>query len=82
MKYLQSQNVGIGRTTPGFPLNEERNSKENYFKFMPESANTSLKPETFNFKEINQKQPLCGTKNYAEISTNEAVLYYGAVQKP
>lgn len=61
---------------------EEGNSKENYFKIELKSVNTSLKPETFNFKEINQKNPLYGTKKYAEISNSEAVLFYGAAQKP
>jgi OOP family OmpA-OmpF porin len=61
---------------------EEGNSKENYFKIMLQSVNTSLKPETYNFKEINQKNPLYGTKKYAEISNTESVLYYGAAQKP
>lgn len=61
---------------------EEGNSKENYFKIMLESLNSSLKPETFNFRESNEKQPLYGTKKYAEISKNEAVLFYGTGQKP
>jgi len=61
---------------------EEGNSKENYFKIMLVSVNASLKPETFNFREINEKQPLYGTKKYAEISNNEAVLFYGNGQKP
>ena len=61
---------------------EEGDSKKNYFKIELKSVNTTLKPETFNFKEINEKNPLYGTKKYAEISNNEAVLYYGAVQKP
>jgi outer membrane protein OmpA-like peptidoglycan-associated protein len=61
---------------------EEGDSKKNYFKIALKSVNTSLKPETFNFKEINEKNPLYGTKKYAEISANEAVLYYGASQKP
>ncbi len=61
---------------------EEGNSKENYFKIMLQSVNTSLKPETYNFREINQKQPLYGTKKYAEISNTQAVLFYGTAQKP
>jgi outer membrane protein OmpA-like peptidoglycan-associated protein len=61
---------------------EEGNSKNNYFKIELTSVNTTLKPETFNFKENNEKNPLYGTKKYAEISNNEAVLYYGAAQKP
>ena len=60
----------------------EGNSKENYFKIMLQSVNTSLKPETYNFREINQKQPLYGTKKYAEISNTQAVLFYGTAQKP
>ncbi len=61
---------------------EEGNGKENYLKIMLVSVNTALKSEIFNFKEINEKQPLYGTKKYAEISNNEAILYYGAGQKP
>jgi outer membrane protein OmpA-like peptidoglycan-associated protein len=61
---------------------EEGNSKENYFKIQLESVYPTLKPETFNFKETNEKNPLYGTKKYAEIRNNEAVLYYGAAQKP
>ena len=61
---------------------EEGNYKENYFKIKLETGNTSLKAETFNFKEINQKNPLYGTKKYPEIKNTEAVLYYGAAKKP
>lgn len=61
---------------------EEGNGKENYFKIQLESVNTKLKPETFNFKEINEKNPMYGTKKYAEISNTEAVLYYGTTTKP
>lgn len=61
---------------------EEGNSKENYFKIQLQSVNTTLRPETFNFKEINEKNPLYATKKYAEISNTEAVLYYGTAQKP
>jgi outer membrane protein OmpA-like peptidoglycan-associated protein len=61
---------------------EEGDSKNNYFKIELKSVNRSLKSETFNFKETNEKKPLYGTKKYAEISNNEAVLYYGTAQKP
>ncbi|MFD0837363.1 OmpA family protein [Mariniflexile aquimaris] len=61
---------------------EEGNSKENFIKIKLESVNSSLKPETFNFKEINQKNTLYGTKSFAEISNTEAVLYYGATKSP
>ena len=61
---------------------EEGDSKKNYFKIELKSVNTTLKPEIFNFKEINERNPLYGTKKYAEITNNEAVLYYGAAQKP
>ena len=61
---------------------EEGNNKENYFKIELQSVNTSLKPETFNFKETNEKNPLYGTKKYAEIRNTEAVLYYGTAKKP
>jgi OOP family OmpA-OmpF porin len=61
---------------------EEGNSKENYFKIELKSLYSSLKPETFNFKEANEKNPMYGTKKFAEISNNEAVLFYNAAQKP
>ncbi len=61
---------------------EEGNSKENYFKIQLKSVNNSLKPETYNFTEIAQKLPLYGSKQYAEITSNEAVLLYGSTQKP
>jgi hypothetical protein len=61
---------------------EEGNSKENFFKIELETVNMSLKPETFNFKEINQKNALYGTKKFSEIKKTEAVLYYGAAKSP
>ena len=61
---------------------EEGNSKENYFKIQLKSVNNSLKPETYNFTEIVQKLPLYGSKQYSEITSNEAVLLYGSTQKP
>lgn len=61
---------------------EEGNNKENFIKLYLETGNTSLKAETFNFKEINQKNPLYGTKKYPEIKNTEAVLYYGTTKKP
>ena len=61
---------------------EEGNSKENFLKIELESVNMSLKPETFNFKEINQKNALYGTKKFSEIKKTEAVLYYGAAKNP
>jgi outer membrane protein OmpA-like peptidoglycan-associated protein len=61
---------------------EEGNSKENYVKIKLESLNTVMKPETSNFDEINKKNPLYGSKKYAEIKATEAMLYYGAAQKP
>lgn len=61
---------------------EESNSKENYFKIELETVNMKLKPETFNFKEANEKNPLYGTKKFSEIKNTEAVLYYGAGTKP
>lgn len=61
---------------------EEGNSKENYFKIMLQSVNNTLKPETYNFNEINKTNPLYGTKKYAEINNTEAVLYYGTSPKP
>ena len=61
---------------------EEGNNKENYFKIDLETVNTRLKPETFNFKEVNEKNPLYGTKKFSEIKKTEAVLYYGTAKKP
>jgi outer membrane protein OmpA-like peptidoglycan-associated protein len=61
---------------------EEGNTKENFIKIELESANTKLKPETFNFIEINKKNPLYGTKKYGEIKNTSAVLYYGQSKKP
>ncbi|RTL59410.1 MAG: OmpA family protein [Sphingobacteriales bacterium] len=61
---------------------EEGNSKENFFEidFMPLMNN--VRPETFLFKEQNQKKPLYGTKQYPEIISSTAVLYYNAAKKP
>lgn len=61
---------------------EEGNSKENCFKIELETVNTRLKPETFNFGVVNQKNPLYGTKKFSEIKKTEAVLFYGAGKKP
>lgn len=61
---------------------EEGNSKENYFKIELETTGMKLKPETFNFKEANEKNPLYGTKKFSEIKNTEAVLFYGATTKP
>lgn len=61
---------------------EEGNYKENYFKLFLVATGSSLKAETYNFKETNEKNPLYGTKKYPEIYNTEAVLYYGGVQKP
>ena len=61
---------------------EEGNSKENYFKIELETVNTKLKPETFNFDQVNRKNPLYGTKKFSEIKKTEAVLFYGNAVKP
>ena len=61
---------------------EEGNSKENYFKIELQSVSPTLKAETFNFEEANKKNPLYGTKKFSEIRNTEAVLYYGAGEKP
>ena len=61
---------------------EEGNNKENCFKIELETVNTRLKPETFNFGVVNEKNPLYGTKKFSEIKKTEAVLYYGAGKKP
>ncbi len=61
---------------------EEGNSKENFVKIELASGNISFKPETFNFEENNRKNPLYGTKKFAEIRKTEAVLHYGAALKP
>lgn len=61
---------------------EEGNSKENYLKIELETPGMKLKPETFNFKEVNAKNPLYGTKKFPEIKNTEAILYYGETTKP
>jgi len=61
---------------------EEGNSKENFLKIELESVNMSLKAETFNFKEINQKNAMYGTKKFSEIKKTEAILYYGNATTP
>ncbi len=61
---------------------EEGNSKENYLKIELETPGMKLKPETFNFKEVNEKNPLYGTKKFPEVKNTEAVLYYGETTKP
>jgi outer membrane protein OmpA-like peptidoglycan-associated protein len=81
LEYAQFMKTADNRYT-FIASREEGNSKENYFKIQLESVYPTLKPETFNFKEIIEKNPLYGTKKYAEISNTEAVLYYGKVQKP
>lgn len=81
--FTHAQFMKTGESTYTFIASkEEGDSKKNYFKIKLTSVNTTLKPETFNFKEINEKNPLYGTKKYAEITDNEAVLYYGTAQKP
>ena len=42
----------------------------------------NVRPETFLFKEQNQKKPLYGTKQSPEIISSTAVLYYNAAKKP
>ena len=81
LPYAQIMKTGDNKYT-FIASKEEGNSKENYFKLMLVSVNSSLKAETFNFKELNEKQPLYGTKKYAEINNTEAVLFYGAGKKP
>lgn len=81
LPFAQVMKTGENRYT-FIASKEEGNSKENYFKIMLESLNSNLKPETFNFRESNEKLPLYGTKKYAEIFNNEAVLYYDAAKKP
>ncbi len=61
---------------------EEGNGKENYFKIELQTVNTRFKPETYNFKEINEKNPLYGTKKFSEITKTEAMLTYGTTTKP
>lgn len=61
---------------------EEGNHKENFLKIEFETAGMGLKPESFNFKEVNEKNSLYGTKKYAEVRSTEAVLYYGGTTKP
>lgn len=61
---------------------EEGNFKENFFKLYLSTPGTSLRTETFNFREVNEKNPLYGTKKFPEITRTEAVLFYGNVKKP
>jgi hypothetical protein len=61
---------------------EEGNHKENYLKIELETPSMKLKPETFNFKVVNEKNPLYGTKKFPEIIMTEAVLYYGGATVP
>ena len=61
---------------------EEGNNKENFLKIELETAGMGLKPGSFNFKEINEKNPLYGTKKFPEIKKTEAVLYYGGNTNP
>jgi outer membrane protein OmpA-like peptidoglycan-associated protein len=61
---------------------EENNNKDNYLRIEFKNTGGSLKPGTYNFKEINQKNPLYGTKQYPEITQTKAVLYYGTAKKP
>jgi len=61
---------------------EEGNNKENFLKIELETTGMKLKAETFNFKEINSKNPLYGTKKFPEITKTESVLYYGATTTP
>lgn len=61
---------------------EEGNSKENFLKIELETTGLKLKADTFNFKEINEKNPLYGTKKFPEITKTEAVLYYGTTTTP
>jgi outer membrane protein OmpA-like peptidoglycan-associated protein len=81
LPYAQIMKTGDNRFT-FIASKEEGNGKENYFKIMLKSVNTSLKPETYEFTEIAQKQPLYGTKQYSEITGSEATLFYGKGQKP
>jgi len=81
LPYAQIMKTG-DHTYTFIATKEEGNNKENYLKLKLETGNTSLKTETFNFKEINQKNPLYGTKKYPEITYTEAVLYYGGAKKP
>jgi len=81
LPYAQFMKIADNRYT-FIASKEEANAKENYFKIELQSVNNTLKPETFNFKEVNEKNPLYGTKKYSEISNTEAVLYYGTTKKP
>lgn len=61
---------------------EEGNNKENYIKIEIETTGSVLKQDTYNFKEVNEKSPLYGSKKFPEIKTTEAVLYYGGAKSP
>jgi hypothetical protein len=78
-----AQIIKTGESTYSFIASkEEGNSKENFFKIELKSVFSTLKAETFNFPEINKKNPMYGTKAYAEISRSEAVLHFNAAKKP
>jgi outer membrane protein OmpA-like peptidoglycan-associated protein len=61
---------------------EEGNSKENFLKLELATTGMILKPDTYNFSEVNEKNPMYGTKKFPEIKSTEAVLYYGSTRAP
>lgn len=61
---------------------EEGNFKENFIKISLASTGEKLSPGTYNFKEVNEKNSLYGTKKFPEITQTEAILFYGGVKKP
>ena len=46
---------------------EEGNSKENFLKLELATTGMILKPDTYNFSEVNEKNPMYGTKKFPEI---------------
>lgn len=81
LPFAQIMKTGENRYT-FIASKEEGNSKENYMKIELESDHANLTPDTYNFKEINQKNTLFGTKKLPEIRTTEAVLFYGTSKSP
>ncbi len=61
---------------------EEGNFKENVIKISLAATGEKLSPGTYNFKEVNEKNPLYSSKRLPEITETEAMLFYGGLKKP
>ncbi|MCC7400083.1 MAG: OmpA family protein [Chitinophagaceae bacterium] len=61
---------------------EEGNNSENYLQITFKPIAGKLAPGTYNFNELNQKNPSYGIKELPEITGTKSVLYYGAGKKP